>query len=341
VCIILGLLSAAACGADTGGRALPEAHAVEVAGGPQRQAAELDLAAAEGEPGSIPPTSPVPEAEPHPDGTPSTGCTLGVGLEAGVHLRPWLGVERQVIVRPPAIDVVAPVPVVLNLHGSAASAATHEAFIHFSQPAAARGFLVLTPEGMPPDEAEHQVWEFFPGVHPDDVGYLASLVDWVGEAHCVDLDRVFAAGYSNGSTMTNVLACHTSGRFRAVAGVGAHRFPIICPSGPVSVLGIHGTADPFVPYLGGHLIRRPDIWMPPVEETFDLWAASAGCDPAPRFEVVAPDVTRRLWGKCDSGAQVALYAVIGGGHEWPWVDDPMYPGKLDATTTILDFFEAH
>jgi polyhydroxybutyrate depolymerase len=343
LCIVLGLLSVTACGADTVERAATEAHPAEVVELVEATTAVLPeprgptVAVAPPGPGTTTTTQLISTER----STPSPGCGSESHLDAGVHLRPWLGVDRQVIVRPPAFERPSPAPVVLNLHGSAASAATHEAYIHFSVPAAERGYLVLTPEGMPPAEGQLQVWEFFPGVHPDDPGYLASLIDWVGEAHCVDLDRVFATGFSNGATMTNVLACHTGGRFRAVAGVAAHRFPIVCPSGPVSVLGIHGTGDQIVPYLGGPLLRRPEIWMPPVEETFEQWAQSGRCDPAPRFEVAAPEVTRRTWTRCAGGSQVVLYSIEGGGHGWPWVGDPMHPGKIDATTVILDFFDAH
>jgi polyhydroxybutyrate depolymerase len=344
VCIVLGLSSVTACGTDSVERvAVPEAHAVEVGGDPSMPeaapAVSRHLVVAPPTSTTAPP--PATTIPPSQRTSPSAGCEVGARLDAGVHRRPWLGVERQVIVRLPSSEAPAPVPVVFNLHGSAASAATHEAYIHFSAPASQRGYLVLTPEGMPPAEGQFQVWEFLPGVHPDDPGYLASLVDWIAEAHCVDLDRVFATGFSNGATMTNVLACHTGGRFRAVAGVAAHRFPIVCPSGPVSVLGIHGTADPIVPYLGGPLLRRPEIWMPPVEETFDQWARAGRCEVAPRFEVVAEEVTRRTWSRCARDAQVVLYSVEGGGHGWPWAGDPMHPGKIDATTVILDFFDLH
>jgi polyhydroxybutyrate depolymerase len=344
LCIVLGLLWVSACGADGGTNAASAPQVVDiVAETPPIAASEFEVAAwSVG--GSPRPTAPTTlTVEPVPVSRPSSGCDLGVGIDPGVHLRRWHDVDRQVIVRMPSDAELAPgpAPVVLNLHASAASAASHDAYIHFSQPATDRGYVVLVPEGMPPGEGGLQVWELFPGIYPDDPGYLASLVDWIGEVHCVDLDRVYATGFSNGSTMTNVLACHTGGRFAAIGAVGAHRYPIRCPSGPVSVLGIHGTADGIVPYLGGPLLRRPEIWMPPVEETFDSWAQLGRCDPAPHYAEIAPDVVRRRWVGCARGVNVELYTVEGGGHSWPWADDPLYPGKVDATTLILDFFDVN
>jgi polyhydroxybutyrate depolymerase len=341
LCLVLGLLSTAACGADaplgvaTADAVTPADLEVVTSDPPADGRAPLVLGAAAA--AAVARTdAPDPVA-----GRSSPGCDTGASIEGGVHVRRWYDVDRQVIVRLPVAAGPHPLPVVFNLHGSAADASSHEAFLDLSAPAVQRGYVVLTPEGMPPAEGQLQVWELFPGIYPDDPGYLASLVDWIGEVMCVDLDRIYATGFSNGSTMTNVLACHTGGRFRAIGAVAAHRFPIICPSGAVSVLGIHGTADQIVPYLGGPLLRRPEIWMPPVEETFDQWAQVGGCDLAPRYEVVVADVVRRTWNGCADGVQVVLYSIGGGGHSWPRVDDPLDPGKIDATTLILDFFDAN
>jgi poly(3-hydroxybutyrate) depolymerase len=357
LCLVLGVSLVAACGAGDQPAALHDGAA----------APPVEVMSVDPEPSPDPPTDAAsdPDAASEPDiepdlggrtvgwssvddapalpGRPSSACDSGAAIDSGVHLRRWHDVDRQVIVRVPEPGAPQghPPPVVFNLHGSAATAAGHDAYVHFSAPAAARGYVVLTPEGMPPEEGGLQVWELFPGIYPDDPGYLASLVDWVGEAMCVDLDRVYATGFSNGSTLTNVVACHTQGRFRAIGAVAAHRFPIVCPSGPVSVIGIHGTGDVIVPYLGGPLLRRPEFWMPPVEETFTAWAQNGRCDIAPRHEEVVPDVVRRRWTGCAEGIQVELYAIEGGGHSWPWVDDPLYPAKIDATTLILDFFDAN
>lgn len=323
LCIVLGLSSVVACGPGDDPNASVHAQVPPV---------------------EAPPPSPGPSAPTVRAGLPSPACRTGTSIDAGVHTRRWVEVDRQVIVHlpEPQVAVTGPPPVVFSLHGSAASAASHDAFLPFSTPAVERGYVVLIPEGMPPsDEVPLQVWELFPGIYPDDPGYLASLVDWIGSATCVDLDRVYAAGFSNGSTMTNVLACHAGGRFRAVGAVAAHRFPLVCPSGPVSVLGIHGTADSIVPYLGGPLLRRPDIWMPPVEETFDAWAEVGGCDADPRSSSVSGVVVRRDWDGCAPGIDVVLYSLIGGGHAWPRADDPLAPAAIDATTLILDFFDAN
>lgn len=347
LCIALGLL-ATACGVDSPVGAPSEAHAgiieaegsdpPHAGGDPRSGRTSPDDAAGAALALGIETVS--AQASP---GRPSAACRSGATISAGVHSRPWVGVDRQVIVHLPIPDPREQVPpVVFSLHGSAASGESHDAWLDFSEPATERGYVVLVPEGMPPtDEAPLQVWELFPGIDPDDPGYLASLVDWIGGATCVDLNRVFVTGFSNGSALANVVACHTEGRFRAIGAVAAHRFPLVCPSGPVSVLGIHGTDDWIVPYEGGPLLRRPDIVMPPVEETFESWAEVAECASEPVVEPVTADVVSHHWGGCVAGTEVVLYEVVGGGHAWPSPGDPLAPATVDATALILDFFDAH
>lgn len=271
----------------------------------------------------------------------SVGCSRESTVEAGTITYDWGGVERSVIVHLPAPEHAGPRPLLVSLHPSFSSGARWDATVSLSRAATSRGYVVLVPEGMPTPDGASQVWEFLPGAEPDDAGYLSDLVDWAAEQLCLDRARTFAAGYSNGSTMTNVLACHSGGRFAAVGGVGAHRFPVRCPSGPVSVLGIHATGDTIVPYQGGPLLRRPDIWMPPVEETFASWAEAGRCEVAPTYGMVAGDVERRRWAGCARGTEVVLYTILGGGHAWPRPDDPWSPASIDATTLLLDFFDSH
>jgi polyhydroxybutyrate depolymerase len=51
------------------------------------------------------------------------------------------------------------------------------------------------------------------------------------------------------------------------------------------------------------------------------------------------------WGPCAEGTEVQLCVVEGGGHSWPggfpvpWLGETT--NDLDATSAMLDFFEAH
>jgi polyhydroxybutyrate depolymerase len=68
--------------------------------------------------------------------------------------------------------------------------------------------------------------------------------------------RVFATGLSAGGFMATRLGCQRADVVSAiapVAGTLASGYPC-APSQPVSVLEVHGNADPVVPFNGGPMV---------------------------------------------------------------------------------------
>lgn len=269
-------------------------------------------------PTTAPATTAVPEVS---GGRPSPGCDLPAADRAsGPEQRSvaWEGRDRRVLVEAPTdADVEVAPPLVLSLHGAGSNAVEQVAYSRLGAAAVARGAVVVTPDGSEPPEGDPYVWNPFPGTEPDDLGFLLAVVDEIGEDRCVDLDRVSAAGLSNGAIMAGVLACHGGGRVGRVVTVAAQVFPVSCPSGPVEVLGMHGTADPTVPFAGGEVGGRPGLELPPVVDAFARWADTGGCAAEPEVSRLADDVERRRWEGCADGVDVELWVVEGGGHTWP------------------------
>ncbi len=85
----------------------------------------------------------------------------------------------------------------------------------------------------------------------------------------------------------------------------------------------------------------------PVDGAVTAWAAFDGCGTPPTTSFVAEDVQRIVWPRCPKLGTVELYRIIGGGHTWPGsmpVRAEQLGGtssSIDATTLILDFFDAH
>ena len=85
----------------------------------------------------------------------------------------------------------------------------------------------------------------------DDVGFVRALLEQVGTHVNIDLGRVYAAGFSNGSALAWRLACDASDIFAAVAPISAGPCLETCkPSHKVSVLDIYGGADALNPTEG-------------------------------------------------------------------------------------------
>ncbi len=145
------------------------------------------------------------------------GCPSGL-LEPGSYARSlgWEGVDRwyEVMV-PTAATAGAPVPVVLNLHPFVLGGNDlfHDIWRRESglvDVGEAQGFIVVQPDGTG-DIAAWNAGEDCCGDASangvDDVGFLREIVRLVAEEACVDEDRVYSTGMSNGGYMSHRLAC--------------------------------------------------------------------------------------------------------------------------------------
>ena len=90
--------------------------------------------------------------------------------------------------------------------------------------------------------------------------FIRAAVDQTTKDFPIDRSRVFATGISNGAIMSHRLAAEASDVFAAVATVAGEMAPSMAehfqPQYSVSVLIIHGDADPLVP-IGGGDVRVP------------------------------------------------------------------------------------
>jgi len=250
----------------------------------------------------------------------------------------------------------AKVPLVLNMHGSGATALDQEEFSAMDATADADGFIVAYPQGLIPDGSGYD-WNV-PGVPltggravpagaADDVLFLTRVVGVLEHRYCIDPSRVFATGFSGGGRITSQLACDASGVFAAVAPVSGLRRPTPCPtSRPVPVIAFHGTADPVDPYAG----NGEAYWTYSVPIAAQRWAQQDGCAVQATTSRPEAGVTLTAYTGCAGRAEVRLYAVAGEGHEWP--GGPAVPRALsrilgpqsdavDANGTMWAFFEAH
>src|SRR5207248_243685 len=138
-----------------------------------------------------------------------------------------------------------PLPLVLALHGAGGNGRGMEQYTGLSAFADRYGFVAVYPSSVP------KFWNITASPNkPDDVAFINQLLDVVESQVCIDPERVYATGVSNGGGMVALLACAMSDRLAAVAPVAGNYLPLppCHPDRPVSVLEIHGTAVKSVPY---------------------------------------------------------------------------------------------
>jgi polyhydroxybutyrate depolymerase len=249
------------------------------------------------------------------------------------------GVERTAILHVPPAAAGQHLPVVVGLHG--AGGKFFESYSGFSILADAEDFIAVYPN--PIDESDgHTFWDIsssLPGGGPD-VQFISNLLDYLESNLCVDTNRVYAAGVSNGGGLAARVACELSSRFAAFASIagGYKSLPPCQPANPVSVVEVHGTSDTVVPYNGsapnGAGAVRP--WLA-------MWGQRDGCQGQPAVSRIAPRVERYDWTGCADGAAIEHIEIFGGGHQLPGGISPDVgqTSTVSATWLAWNFLRQH
>jgi polyhydroxybutyrate depolymerase len=246
---------------------------------------------------------------------------------------------------PEGYDGKAPLALVLVLHGALQGAASVEPVSGMSAKADKEKFLVAYPNGtsrsgLAPTWNAGACCGYAQTNNVDDAGFLRALIDKLEHDYNVDPKRIFATGISNGGMMSYRLACELADRIAAIAPVEGAQDVDCRPSGPVSVLVFHGTADLLVPYNGGTTPmqfggKRKDT---PVSSTVAFWVKQDGCSKTPGHEE-ANQLRIDTYTGCQGGAGVTLYTIEGGRHMWPGAR--LSGNDVPATDIMWSFFAAH
>ena len=275
-----------------------------------------------------------------PAPTPSASCTATGDPGTSTQTLQVAGEERSYLVQTPnEWDGKSSLPVVYMVHGLGGQADTTLAYTGLGAQAEEHDFIVVAPQARSPELK----WDFRTPASEEgsDAAFLQELVGEVAQRWCVDEDRQFAAGLSNGSAVVMSLACSGDFPFKAYGAVAAAFYDdASCKdSPPASIVYFHGTADRVVPFEGG---PTPIELAPPVEESLAAWAEHDGCTTKPAIDEVADDVERTTWKGCDDGSRLEAYYIEGGGHTWPGAVAIPTLGvtteSIDAAEIMTEFF---
>jgi polyhydroxybutyrate depolymerase len=263
----------------------------------------------------------------------------------GEHTFSYDGTDRSyLLARPTGATAGSARPLLLNFHGSGGNMSRHEANTAMASKGTARGYVVVTPDAL----GDPRQWNWRPGrqqAGPDDFNFVLALVADLRQRLCIDPDRIYLTGHSNGSAFAALLACRSPQTFAAFAMVSA-AVPVTCRNDPSPApLAIHGTADQ-VPYDGS--TAQGGRRLPAVPDVAKGYAEHNMCDLNATHETTFVGVERTRYTKCVNGGDVVLDTVIGGTHSWPGgtrtsadQEDSVAGKTFDATGAILDFFDAN
>ncbi|MBV9410321.1 MAG: poly(3-hydroxybutyrate) depolymerase [Acidimicrobiia bacterium] len=237
------------------------------------------------------------------------------------------------------------VPVVFNFHGWGSTAAQQMGYGDFRPLAERDDFLVVAPEGENAPLGRHWNVTQLPG-QPDDVAFTFSILDSMEKDFCVDPQRVFSTGMSDGGAMTSLLACVASNRFAAFGPVAVLFYDAGCNGArSIPITAFMGDADPVVPFNGGQVNCCDHSTVLSTPASMAGWAAHDGCAAQPDETRPSSEVTLHQWTGCKPAGDVRFYIINGGGHTWPGAADLAFLGKtthqISATQILWAFFQAH
>lgn len=237
-----------------------------------------------------------------------------------------------------------PVPLVLAFHGAGGNGKAMEQLTELSQLAEQTGFIVVYPDAI------DQHWDARRRSQPEtshDIDFISALIDQVGQEYNLDRSRIYATGFSNGGMFAHRVACELSDKVAASAAVAAtmpENLSRTCqPAQPISMLLMHGTNDPVVPY------GEPGRALLSLADTMKFWSSHDRCSPQAVKTTLpqAPNVSLETYQQCANDTTVMLYTIEAGEHSWPnaqsgTIDKPNQPSRqIDASTIIWEFFSQH
>lgn len=291
---------------------------------------------------------------------PSAGCGKGPPAAIGESVEATLSVgelEREYRLRLPAdYDPGNPAPLVLAIHGYTDTAEGFEERIpSIGRHADTHGFVVAFPQATgfevngrlitswndlacnaspgpdgstcikgasdyptPPECGEPRECDWC--TCHDDVGFIIALLDEIEATVCVDLNRVFAIGESNGAMLVHRLGCDHSDRFAAIAPVvGTLAKGFNCAPGEsprISLMNVYGTNDTAVRFDGTP--SEDGFIYTPAAEVMAAWAGAGSqqCSPDESEYPTSRDGSQGFRcvhrASCATGAEVVNCAFDGG-----------------------------
>ncbi len=267
-------------------------------------------------------------------------------------------IREYVLHVPETLDLETPAPLVIALHQFSDTGRRMQALTGFDAIADREGFIVAYPDGILVSWNSDIDGNTGGVKFVDDERFILELAERLQERHNIDPDRIYLTGASNGGMMSQLMGCRHGDVFAAIAPVMGSLEKVNAdgcePSVPLSVLLIHGTEDPIVPYEGGLQDGPRSPFYLSTTENLAHWAEYGGCSGDPETTAIPPaegqtgELLLTSYTRCEPGIEIALCTVTGGGHTWPGSTenyDEALVGPtsyaLNASEYIWAFFKAH
>ncbi len=237
------------------------------------------------------------------------------------------GLQRTYLVFvPPSYRNTNASSLVLFFHGGGGSGQQAQQSYGWDATAAANNFIVAYPDGT----GVLKTWNgggccgSAVSNNVDDVGFVGALISSLKNSLCIDTDRVFVAGHSNGGILSQRLACELSTVVAAAAPSAGPLFVSPCtPVRAVPMLYMQALEDLNVPYNGGPGCGPTNgVLFPSVAEVATARIVQNGCSCSFGNSSCRRTLSSGVWGACQTFGSCTTPFVLcslaaPAGHVWP------------------------
>ena len=227
------------------------------------------------------------------------------------------GLSREyVLYIPSSYDGSAAAPLMLNFHGFGGSAGEYMEDADLRSLAESDTFILAYPQGSCLNGSSH--WNACPvggdnKSSADDFGFVEAMINDISTEAMVDMERIYAFGYSNGGMMAYGLANYRSDLVAAVGSVSGTMLDCAGTiSHPMPVVHLHGTSDGVLPYNGSNDYTS-------TQDVLDYWITFNNTSTSPIVSAVTNGgmtIEHYVYNQGDSAVSVEHYKYIGGDHVW-------------------------
>ena len=230
----------------------------------------------------------------------------------------------------------SPSGLIVNMHGFGGNASSQISGTQMDNYAHQQNIAVVYPQGINSDigSTSWNVGTFWDFNSEDDVGFISAVIDAVASSFEIDLNRVYACGYSNGGYMAYELACELSGKvtaFGSVAGNFMLNSNQSCDGDrDIPIIHFHGTNDATVDYFPPSFDQALTV-----EQSIEYWNGYNNFN-LESSESLNSYVEVYKYFNDFSQAEFVHYKVNGGQHEWFWNN-----WGFNASEELVNFFSQY
>ena len=205
------------------------------------------------------------------------------------------------------------------------------------------GFILVYPQALEdPNDGNSTNWLHKEPTNHKDIFFIETLIDTISSEYNIDLNRIYACGYSLGGMFSYELACQLNHKIAAIASVaGAAFYGAFANCNithPTAVLTINGTLDGTHPYNG-----LPNVYFS-IPDINNFWINNNNTDVTPIITQIpnsnvsdGSTVERYSWQNGNGCVSIEELKIVNGDHDWPsplsfWANQ-----DIDANVELWNF----